>query len=306
MPLRDQPVVRRALGAAETLGRRLQRSSSPTLARLLARGTRTIGRRRTERSRKLVHALIRWTPREVVSVPVRSYGVEFVVDLRDNLQRTLFYLGEYEGELHDLLVGDLRAGDVFADIGANVGIHALPAARVLGPLGGSVVAFEAAEDTATVLRDLAVRNGLPVDVHVVALGRERAHAELRRSPDWDPHDLGVRSLHGEGEVVGEVAVVTFDEWAEEHGLHRLDVVKIDVEGAEFDVLVGMQETLRRLRPRLLVVEVIEWFLQRAGSSSAELDAFLRDLGYEVVGPTVAEIIQGPTDELWPMAVYRPR
>ena len=256
------------------------------------------------RGRAIAHALVHKAPRRLAGVSIAYDDVTFVLDLEDNLQRTLFYVGDYERPVLDLLTAELRAGDVVADIGANIGIHALPLARRIATLGGTVHAFEAAVDTAGVLLDLARRNTLALEVHTVALGKERATAALHQSPNWEPGDLGVRSLFADGDVVQEVDVVPFDEWADDRGLERLDIVKIDVEGAEHDVLLGMHRSLERFHPRLIVVEVVEWFLVRSGSSPAALDAFLRAHGYAIVGPTVAEITAGPTGPLWPNAVYR--
>jgi FkbM family methyltransferase len=252
----------------------------------------------------MAHATIAWAPHQPCGVHASFDGVDFQLELQDNLQRTLFYLGHYEEPLHDLLVAEYRPGDVFVDVGANIGVHALTVARRRTG-DGAVIAFEPAADTATILRETALRNGLLVDVHEVALGRGTAVGELRQSPNWAPADLGVRSLYGDGQVVERVQIQSFDDWASSTGLTQLDLVKIDVEGAEFDVLAGMRESLLRLRPRLLIVEVIDHFLVRSGSSAAELDGFLADVGYVIQGPTVAEISQGPTDGLWPNAVYRP-
>jgi FkbM family methyltransferase len=62
----------------------------------------------------------------------------------------------------------------------------------------------------------------------------------------------VRSLHGTGPRVQEVTVTT---WAAAARIERLDLIKLDVEGAELEALRGMAGSLRRLRPRALVVEV---------------------------------------------------
>ena len=287
-------------------GAAVRESSSSRLARVVATASRFSARTGTDRGGAIAHAIVHKAPRRVEGVSMAYEEVTFVLDLEDNLQRTLFYVGDYERPVFDLLSAELRHGDVVADIGANIGIHSLPLARRVAALAGTVLAFEAAVDTADLLRDLATLNDLAVEVHTVALGKERATAALHQSPNWDPGDLGVRSLFADGDVVQEVDVVPFDDWAEERGLHRLDIVKIDVEGAEHDVLLGMHRSLERYRPRLIVVEVVEWFLVRSGSSPAALDAFLQTHGYGIIGPTVAEIITGPTGPLWPNAVYRSR
>src|SRR5689334_14638423 len=79
-------------------------------------------------------------------VRARRLGLDLALDLRDNLQRTLYFTGTYEPGLLRALAAELRPGDVVADVGAHVGVHALSAGRRLRELGGGgrVIAFEPA------------------------------------------------------------------------------------------------------------------------------------------------------------------
>jgi FkbM family methyltransferase len=183
----------------------------------------------------------------------------------------------------EFLRRELRPGDVVVDIGAHVGVHALTAAAHLRRLGGgTVVAFEPARDSAAKLR-AAARNRVEVTVIQAALGAEPGTAELRADPAYDPFDAGVRSLHGQGARVQTVPVTTFDTWADETRLDRLDLVKLDVEGAELAALQGLAASLRRLRPRLLVVEVKQRILDRAQVDGGQIHRLLSRLGYEPTG-----------------------
>ena len=235
-----------------------------------------------------------WTASPLVRV--RRLGLRLELDLRDNLQRVLYATGTYEPAVLQLLRQELRPGDVVVDIGAHVGVHALRAAAPLRQLGGgTVVAFEPARDSAAKLRDAAVRNRVELTVVEAALGAEPGTADLRADPIYGPFDAGVRSLHGQGALVQTVAVTTFDTWAAETQLDRLDLVKLDVEGSELEVLQGMAASLRRLRPRALVVEVKQRVLDRAGVHGDQIHLLLRQLGYE------------PTGQVLPVAneLYRP-
>jgi FkbM family methyltransferase len=192
---------------------------------------------------------------------------------------------------------ELRPGDVLADVGAHVGVHALTTAARLRRLGGgTVLAFEPARDSAAKLRAAAARNRLDVTVIEAALGAEPGTAEPRADPAYDLADAGVRSLHGAGTGIQQVTVATFDTWAVEARVARLDLVKLDVEGSELAALQGMAGCLRRLRPRALIVEVKQRVLDRAGVDGGEVRELLSRLGYESTG------------QVLPVAneVYRPR
>jgi FkbM family methyltransferase len=214
----------------------------------------------------------------------RRLGLRLHLDLRDNLQRTLYFTGTYEPGLLALLRDELRAGDVVLDVGTHVGVHALTAARRLRELGGGrVIAFEPAPDSAATARAAAARNGLEVEVVASGLGDTEGEIELRGDPRYPTHDAGVRSQFGEGEVVARAPVTTFDAWAERAGLGRLDVVKVDIEGAEILALRGMRRTLTRLQPRLLAIEVKDVVMDRGPGDEATLHALLAECGYAPAG-----------------------
>jgi FkbM family methyltransferase len=214
-------------------------------------------------------------------ISVKRLGLRLHLDLRDNLQRTLFFTGTYEPGLLRLLEHELRAGDTVVDVGAHVGVHALTMARRLRELGagGRVIAFEPTPDSAAAARAAAGRNGLAVEVVRSGLGEADGEIELRGDPRYPTHDAGVRSQFGEGEVVARAPVTTLDAWAEGARLDRLDVVKVDIEGAEILALRGMRATLRRLKPRLIAIEVKDIVMQRGPGDEAALHGLLAECGY---------------------------
>src|SRR5207237_550964 len=156
----------------------------------------------------------RWSTEEPF-VHARRLGLELDLDLRDNLQALLYYTGVYEPAFVRHLHQELRAGDVYADIGAHVGIHALAAARQLAELGGGcVLAFEPAPDSVEKLRAAAASNQLAVYPVRRALSDRAGYLTLYSDQRYSTADAGVRSVHGHGEPIAVVPVTTFDEWAE--------------------------------------------------------------------------------------------
>ena len=280
------------------LGRLLERAA-PLLgarsARALAAAAMRLGARTPRGYRKGVYRVARrrpvpmpdlWTVPEAwwVQAPrvhVRRRGLRLDLDLRDNLQRTLYFTGTYEPRLLALIEAELRPGDVMVDVGAHVGVHALTAARRLRDLGGTgrVIAFEPTEDSSAAVRAAAARNGLPVEVVRAGLGEEEGTIALRGDPRYGDHDAGVRSQFGEGDVVATAPLLTLDGWAAGARLDRLDLVKIDIEGAEILALRGMRETLRALRPRVVAIEVKDVVMARGPGDEASLHALLADCGY---------------------------
>jgi len=270
-PLLGPRIARAVAAAAMRLGARTPRG--------YAKGVYRVARRWPVPMPDLWKVPEAWWAR-VPRVRARRRGLRLDLDLRDNLQRTLYFTGTYEPGLLALIENELRPGDVMVDVGAHVGVHALTAARRLRDLGGGrVIAFEPTEDSAAAVRAAAERNDLPVEVVRAALGEAEGTIELRGDPRYGAFDAGVRSQFGDGEVIATAPLLTFDGWAAGAALDRLDLVKIDIEGAEILALRGMRETLRRLRPRVLAIEVKDVVMARGPGDEAALHALLADCGY---------------------------
>ncbi|MDP8904068.1 MAG: FkbM family methyltransferase, partial [Chloroflexota bacterium] len=269
----EQLIWRFVTRADRILGIRAARSLTALVIRVGARspqgwakGVLRVAARHVWSNAPALHKVPERWWRNYPVVRVQRLGLDIELDLRDNLQRILYYTGTYEPQVLALLRRHLRRGDVFVDVGANVGVHALTVARHFQRLGGGrVFAFEPAADAAARLRATARANHLDVAVVEVALGREQGKVSLFGDDRYDPADFGVRSQYGSGRPVATVSVVPFDAWAADIKLDRLDAVKIDVEGGEGHVIEGMRESLRRLRPRLLVVELKHSHYKEAGA-----------------------------------------
>jgi FkbM family methyltransferase len=163
--------------------------------------------------------------------------------------------GLHENALLGYLASHLRRGDVFYDVGAHIGYVALVAARLVGP-EGSVFAFEPdPENSLRVIRH-ARMNALPqIEVICSAVWSECTAMPFHRGADSSSRNTGVVIESPKHANVGEVIsvpAVTIDRFAQEHRAPR--VIKIDVEGAEGDVLIGAEAVLRGARP-ILICEI---------------------------------------------------
>jgi FkbM family methyltransferase len=278
--------------------RRVAGLLGPRRARVLTAAVLRLSSRSERGWMRSLHRVARYSPiptPKLVKLPevwsadtplvrARRLGLDLDLDLRDNLQRTLFYTGTYEPGLLDFLHGELRCGDLAVDVGAHIGLHALTMARRLDQLGGGrVIAFEPTQDSAAKLRAAAAGNGLAITVAEIALGREPGTVELFADSHYHVADAGVRSQYGTGSLVQRVTVTSFDAWAQEAGLDRMDVAKLDAEGAEPLVIEGMRTSLWKLRPRALIVEVRGRVLRRAGADETTLRDLLASCGYRSTG-----------------------
>lgn len=255
--------------------------------------------------RLVQHIPVSWLPGSRKAA--RRNGVLYVLDLGDNTQRTLFYTGFYDRALYNFLLAEIQGGDTYVDVGAHIGLYALPIARRLQQLGdGTVVAFEPASDSSDTLRRLATANHLHnVRVIPTALGAVVARRPLTASMYHGPADAATRSLYGVGVPTEVVGVRPFDDWVEKEPIARVDVIKIDVEGGEYQVLQGMRRSIDRFKPRCIVVEVRAPLLALAGVTPRRLEAFATELGYCPDGPGIGDVAAGSHGHLGANVVLRP-
>lgn len=192
-----------------------------------------------------------------------------------------FILGNHEPEVQQFLASVLRPGQVYYDVGANVGFFAVIAARIMGP-SGQVVCFEPLPANARQIEYNARLNHFPnITVRSEALGGSNRTEVFQTSlePTWGMlSTVGKAPEQSSGQI--SVEVRTLDSLCKAGGVPAPDVIKMDIEGAEAEALQGAMETLTRSRP-LLVIE-----LHR---TNGPVLAILESLGYvsTVLGSEVA-------------------
>jgi FkbM family methyltransferase len=188
---------------------------------------------------------LRWRALPILSGPGRG--------LRINLHGSAvaFATGTAERPVQEALMRELKPGATFFDIGANVGFVTIIAARLVGP-SGRVVAFEPVPENVAAIRENLALNRIDwVEVHETAIAREAGRASLIVSDVSAFSRLSTTNVPTGAREQIEVAVNSIDEFLA-GGIEPVpDVVKIDVEGAELEVIEGMQATLAAHHPVIL-------------------------------------------------------
>ncbi|HYL84934.1 MAG TPA: FkbM family methyltransferase [Candidatus Angelobacter sp.] len=175
----------------------------------------------------------------------------------------------------------LQPGMTVLDIGANHGLYTLLASRCVGSRG-RVFAFEPSPRECKRLRTHTWLNRCTnVSVQACALGNETTEACLYVV---EGSQTGCNSLRppiaNTGTSPQNVRVNRLDDWLREHKIERVEFIKLDVEGAELEVLRGARELLER-RPRpVILAEVQDLRTQPWGYPAKEIIDFLRDRGYQ--------------------------
>lgn len=157
--------------------------------------------------------------------------------------------GEAEPAVQEVLAARLRPGMVFYDLGANIGLFSLLAARIVGP-SGQVFSFEPDTEAAARLRRNIARNDFS-NVTVVEAGVWSSSGSVKFVPaDSSSPDHGTGRFIAEDYGAGAlVRCVALDDFIVSNP--PPDAIKCDVEGAELEVFRGAEKVLRTSRPWIL-------------------------------------------------------
>jgi FkbM family methyltransferase len=213
--------------------------------------------------------------------PMRD-GFTLRLDLGDPLQRAMAAQRRYESDVTWVYPYLLRPGDRVVDGGAHIGYLTLLASRCVGP-SGEVHAFEPVPRTFAALEENVRLNGAAnVRLNRVALAARAGELELEVPIDPDGEGLlawGATSIHlGRGSIERAPAM-TLDEYSRVHGLARIALLKLDLEGAELEALRGMEELLRGSRIAYVVCELNTFLADAQGQSYDATRAFCERFGY---------------------------
>ena len=199
-------------------------------------------------------------------------------------------LRDYEPGVWRFLRSAVTPGMVCVDAGANQGYHTLLLAKLVGRTG-RVYALEPVAEEARRLRRNLTLNTLAgnVRVEVAALGATTGDLPLHVGPSTHRSRSSLATLPREvppEAAVRRVPVFALDDYLRGclcDGKRRLDVLKADVEGGEWDLLTGAADAIARYRP-ILVMEVADVATLQFGYQASFLVWLLGDLGYTVYEP----------------------
>jgi FkbM family methyltransferase len=222
--------------------------------------------------------------RERLVTKLRQAEVQVLCDLTQHIQRQIYFWGSYEPEACDLWVQCARSAQTVVDVGANVGVYSLLAAAT-NPRA-HVHAFEPTPGIADIFRENIHLNKLTnIAVNVSGVGKENGHALLRQCRGVDGANEGMNFTVGATEPELEsdlrVPLVTLTEYCDRRGIGQIDLLKMDIEGGEYDALSGAAGLLRSQAVKCIFFELVEWSARRGGHSTADIKRLLTEFGYKL-------------------------
>lgn len=186
--------------------------------------------------------------------------------------------GNFEEVELELVHKNLSEKSVFFDIGANVGLYSLSAARQFNNI--EIHAFEPVPDTFRELKNNLEKNQLNSKIIINQLAVSNTNESVYMTTDYHSSNYMTESTSLQNKI--EVTCTTIDDYVEKYSIQKIDFIKIDVEGQELLVLQGCEQCLKKFKP-ILLVEIIEQeniFFDRKFQDYMQVINYLTDLGYK--------------------------
>lgn len=210
---------------------------------------------------------------------VKYCGYQFNVNTLYPIESAIWLSGVYEVTTTKFFRQVLREGDVFLDIGANCGAVTFVAASAIA--NGKIYAFEPGNTIRSRLQaNVDLNRSLANIVKVLPFGLGLETGKLLYYED--------ENYRGNGALFDSlgmpVDVMKLDDWVSLEKIDRIDAIKIDVEGMEYDVMLGGKSTLEKFHP-LIYFETLPLFFTNKSYSIQTIYEFLDGLGYKIVSPS---------------------
>lgn len=206
---------------------------------------------------RLSNLAFRLSPRVPSEIAVNTFDARrLIIDTANSSYKYVYFIGKYEVVITDLFRRIIDPGDVCIDIGANMGWYSTLFQKLVGS-EGEVHAFEPIPKTFHYLERNVRLNSPPFNVTMnnFALGDEEKDIELHVFADLPDGHASIATFdHAEFEVFS-TQMKTLDSYLRDNNIATVNLVKIDVEGAELMVLQGASTLFEQQRLPVLEIEM---------------------------------------------------
>jgi FkbM family methyltransferase len=203
------------------------------------------------------------------------------LDISDMMEWFVYF--GFAEPARDLLLDQVKPGMHVADVGANAGMVTLPVSKLVGQTG-MVYSFEPIPETFDKLKSNVSVNSLAnVELYPFALGERSCLGEAGFE---DTGNSGTTAILPGKDGTG-IRIEPLDDLYLAGKIKRLDLIKIDVEGFEYNVLLGAAKVIEQFKP-ILFIEFNTALIQRIGNDPACLVKMLYDWGYRLFDASSGE------------------
>lgn len=211
---------------------------------------------------------------------VNTSGVSFKIYIKKEngrVDQDIYLNGVFEPYFLSVIKENLEPGNTYVDIGGNIGQHSLFASQVVGG-SGNVVAFEPIKKLYEQFKRSIEANGFSnIELYNAGCGEEEKEVQIY----FMEGNMGASSIVANERVNGgeTIKILVPDRVLENKD--RIDFIKIDVEGYEYHVLQGLQETILKHHPKFLIEYTPSYYEKGDATHSEKIINYFLERGYQI-------------------------
>ncbi len=213
---------------------------------------------------------------------------QFYIDPVSNFGLSLLEKKNYESDMTVVLKSVLKPSFVFLDIGANEGYFSVIASKIVGS-SGKVIAVEPQKRAQQILiKNLQLNNVKNVSIVTEAISNIKGEAVLHVSPNTNTGSSGLARATKYTLQTQIVNTITLDDLFKKEILKKVDLIKMDIEGYEYEAIVD-SNVFKEKKIKAIALEMHPVLLERRGLKSSDITRFLLDCGY-IIDKNFSELV----------------
>jgi len=211
-----------------------------------------------------------------------GYGVKMFLDITNPLTWDLIGERGNEDEVKKTFVKNFKEGDTVIDVGANIGEFSLIAAKKVGT-EGKVISIEPLHQPVIWLKKNFILNGFSnYEILEKAVGDKIGTMTLyKKSANSEQGVLDPEITKKELIPCSEIMVDTIDKIMSSRKIDTIDMLKIDVEGYEYEVFCGCKESFKKNKIEKIICEIHSTFLKNRGLDENLIYSLLKENGFSI-------------------------
>ena len=191
---------------------------------------------------------------------------------KKGLALSISHYGTYEELEAKIMEEKIEMGNIVVDVGANIGLHTLNMARIVGNTG-QVFAFEPDPSNFEILKkNVKINNYKNIILEQKAVGDKHGRTTLYQSDHPGKHRIFPQTEQAKSQV--QVELTNLDNYFDSDMIDKINFIKIDVEGLEFSVLKGMKNILKNSKKIKILFEFMPENTMEVGFTPIELLNYL--------------------------------
>jgi FkbM family methyltransferase len=205
---------------------------------------------------------------------IKKNGIKYNLDISDSVDHYVYF--GFQDKIYSLISDKIKNAKVILDIGANIGYTALTINKI-NP-GAKIYAFEPHPNTfRKANHNVQLNNSENIILYNIGLSNYNNTVRLY---EVNPNNSGMNRilLNQNDYPYVEIEVKTLDDFLIDNKIDRIDILKIDVEGYEYNVLTGGSNAIKKYKPAM-IIEINDQYLREKNTSAKELFNLLIEFGY---------------------------